>query len=96
MYIYAIQHINMFVHIGKLLYLCTQLEDSNEPLNYKIMKKKFTLKVTSEEYNLLLDLILSARDCMSYDEFSGEYTDGGKFILCLDENEYKTLMNIKL
>lgn len=60
------------------------------------MKKKITLKVTSEEYGLLLDLIMSTRDCMSYDEFSGDYTDGGRFILCLDENEYKTLMNIKL
>ena len=60
------------------------------------MKKKVTLKVTTEEYGLLLDLIFSARDCMSYDEFSGYYSDGGKFILCLDENEYKTLMNIKL
>lgn len=60
------------------------------------MKKKITLKVTNEEYGLLLDLILSAQDCMSYDEFSGNYTDGGKFILSLDENEYKTLMNIKL
>lgn len=60
------------------------------------MEKKITIKVTPDEYGVLLSLLLSARDCMEYDECTQSYTDGGRFLLSLDEKEFKALHTISL
>lgn len=58
--------------------------------------KKVTLKLTLDEAYIVSLVVSSAKDCMQYDEDMQEYTDGGRFILSLSEEDYKTLMNIHI
>lgn len=60
------------------------------------MKRQVSIKLTFDEYSVLLELLQSVRDCMEYDEDTQSYTDGGRFILSLDEEEYKALNSINL
>lgn len=60
------------------------------------MEKKITIKLTSDEFSVLLSILLSVRDCMEYEECTQSYTDGGRFILSLDEKEFKALHTINL
>lgn len=58
--------------------------------------KKVSLKLTAEEAYIISLVVSSAQDCMQYDEDIQEYTDGGRFILSLNEEEYKTLMKLSI
>lgn len=60
------------------------------------MKRQVSIKLTLDEWSVLLEVLQSARDCMEYDEDTQSYTDGGRFILSLDEEEYKALNTINL
>lgn len=58
--------------------------------------KKLTIKLTPDEWSVLYSVLSSAKECMEYDECCGTYTDGGRFLLSLDEDEYQTLLKIDL
>lgn len=58
--------------------------------------KKLTIKLTLEEWSVLNSVLSSTKECMEYDDVCGTYTDGGRFLLSLGEDEYNTLMNIEL
>lgn len=60
------------------------------------MAKKFSVKLTSDEINVLHSILISAKDCMQWNEDMGEYTDGGRFILSLTEDEYRVMQGISL
>lgn len=60
------------------------------------MKRKVKISLTFDEYSILLDILRSTQECMEYDEDMAEYTAGCRFMYSLEEEEYKTLMNMNL
>ena len=58
--------------------------------------KKLSYKLSLDEAYVLSLVLNSAVDCLDWDEDLQQYTDGGRFLICLDKAEYETLRNIRL
>lgn len=58
--------------------------------------KKITIKVTPEEYSILLDILSSVKDIMQWDDTMQEYTDHDNFVYCMSKEEYETLQRMTI
>ncbi len=59
-------------------------------------KDKIKLELTAEEWSVLNSVVSSAQECMEWDDDTQTYTDGGRFILSLEKDEYETLMKLNI
>lgn len=58
--------------------------------------KKVTIKVTPDEYSILLDILSSVKEIMEWDEGMQEYTDHDNFVYCMSKEEYETLQKMNI
>lgn len=59
--------------------------------------KKVSIKgLTLTQYSIILDIVHTVQDIMTWDEDLQEYTDHEKFFYSMSAEEYKELINIKI
>lgn len=59
-------------------------------------KKKYNVELTLDELYVLNSIRRSVLDSLDWDEDLKAYTDGGRFLINLSKEEYKTLDGIIL
>lgn len=58
--------------------------------------KKVTIKVTPDEYSILLDILSSVKEIMQWDDDMQEYTDHDNFVYSMSKEEYETLQRMTI
>lgn len=59
--------------------------------------RKMSIKgLTLTQYCIIVDIVRTTQRIMAWDEYMQEYTDHDNFLLSLNEEEYKELLNINL
>ena len=55
------------------------------------MKNTRSVNLTINEMSVIWKALRATEECMEYEDYMECYTDGGRFLLSLDEDELKAL-----